>query len=200
MNPKDKLCDSRLFSALFLLSHFKCDSSFCHVRPTSVTCFSLSSPTMVPYVCQNVYVVCFFQPDSFPCFLSNEPRSPRGSEPKPHAIYTDRTAGALPAKAVRDEEVEGWVEKLTWKLQVNPSVGNVSLFTLFFPLSSSSPSVSFSQGCPRIGQVRSCTDHISCTAQQTSLAHYDVVFCCCRSSVTPFTCVFHFYAADVVPP
>lgn len=53
---------------------------------------------MVPYVCQNVYAVCFFQPDLFLCFLSNEPRSPRGSEPKPHAIYTDWTAGALPAK------------------------------------------------------------------------------------------------------
>lgn len=91
---------------------------------------------MVPYVCQNVYVVCFFRPDSFPCFLSNEPRSPRGSEPKPHAIYTDRTAGALPAKAVRDEEVGGWVEKLLWKLQVKPSVRNVSLFTFFFFLDS----------------------------------------------------------------
>lgn len=53
---------------------------------------------MVPYVCQNVYAVCFFQPDLFLCFLSTEPRSPRGSEPKPRAIYTDWTAGALPAK------------------------------------------------------------------------------------------------------
>lgn len=113
------------------LSHFERDSSFCHVRSTSVTCTSLSSPAMVPYVCQNVYVVCFFRPDSFPCFLSNEPRSPRGSEPKPHAIYTDRTAGALPAKAARDEEVGGWVENLSWKLQVKPSVSNVSLFTFF---------------------------------------------------------------------
>ncbi len=26
---------------------------------------------------------------------------------------------------------EGWVEKLSWKLQVKPSVGNVSLFPLF---------------------------------------------------------------------
>lgn len=89
-------------SALPLLSHFKRDSDFCHVRPTSVTCSSLSSPAMVPYVCQNVYVVCFFQPDLFPCLLSNEPHSPRGSELMPHAIYTDRTAGALPAKAARD--------------------------------------------------------------------------------------------------
>lgn len=98
-----------LFSWLpfFHLSHFQLDSDFCHVRPTSVTCSSLSSPAKVPYVCQNVYVVCFFRPDLFPCLLSNEPRSPRGSEPKPHAIYTDRTAGALPAKAARDEGGRG---------------------------------------------------------------------------------------------
>lgn len=92
-----------LFSALPLSSHFKRDSDFSHVRPTLLTCSSLSSTAMVPYVCQNVYVVCFFRPDSFPCLLSDEPRSPRGGEPMPHAIYTDWTAGALPAKAVRDE-------------------------------------------------------------------------------------------------
>lgn len=124
---------------------------------------------MVPYVCQNVYVVCFFRADSFPCFLSNEPRSPRGSEPKPHAIYTDRTAGALPAKAVRDEEVGGWVEKLSWKLQVKPSVGCVSLFPFFcFTLSSSSPSFSFSPGCPeRPGQVKLSSGHLHCLTNIT---------------------------------
>lgn len=116
---------------LFLSCHiFTCNSDFCHVRPTPLTCSSLSYPAMVPYVSQNVCAVCFFQPDLFPCLLSNEPRFPRGSEPKLHAIYTEWTAGALPAKAGRDGGFRAWVKKLSktsgltkrWKCLSVPSL------------------------------------------------------------------------------
>lgn len=61
-----------------------------------VTCTSSSSSVMVPYVCQNVYVVCFFQPDLCPSH-SSEPHSPRRRS-ELHAIYKELAAGALPAK------------------------------------------------------------------------------------------------------
>lgn len=118
--------------ALLLTSRFKRYTDFCHVRPTSVTCSSLSSQAMVPYVCQNVYVVCFFRPDLFPCLPSNEPRSPRGSEPKASRYLYRPNSWGPPSQSS-----EGWLEKLSWKLQVKPSVGNVSLFiplVFFFSL------------------------------------------------------------------
>lgn len=110
------------FMPLHNHSWSKYNTDFCHVRPTSVTCSLLSSPAMVPYVCQNVYAVCFFQPDLFLCLLSNEPRSPRGSELKPHAIYTDWTAGALLAKEV-------WVGERNYygRFRLNQALDN-SLF------------------------------------------------------------------------
>lgn len=70
--------------------------SLIHVRQVKVTCTSFSSAAMVPYVCWNVYVVCFFQHDLCPSD-SSEPHSPRrGSEL--HAIYKELAAGALLAK------------------------------------------------------------------------------------------------------
>lgn len=131
---------------LLLTSRFKRYTDFCHVRPTSVTCSSLSSRAMVPYVCQNVYVVCFFRPDLFTCLPSNEPRSPSGSEPKASRYLYRPNSWGPPSQSS-----EGWLEKLSWKLQVKPSVGNFSLFiplvffSLFFfsSLQSSSPSFVF---------------------------------------------------------
>lgn len=170
------------------------------MRPTSLTCPSLSYPAKVPYVCQNVYVVCFFPPDLFPCLLSNEPRSPRGSEPKPHAIYTDRTAGALPAKAARDGGVGGWVEKLSWKLQVKPSVGNVSLFSFFLTLLFSSSSFVFLPRVPRgwLGQVVSSSGQLDCWTNithpfESSPSSHPL------QSFTSFFLYIYCSAADVFP-
>lgn len=64
---------------------------------------------------------------------------------------------------------EGWAERLSWKLQVKPSVGNVSLFPLFFLLSSSSPSLVFLPWVSRAVRVRSCSARVSWTARQTRL-------------------------------
>lgn len=66
------------------------------MRRDKVTCTSSSSSAMVPYVCRNVYVVCFFQPDLCPSH-SSEPHSPRRRS-ELHAIYKELAAGALPAK------------------------------------------------------------------------------------------------------
>lgn len=122
-----------LFLSLLLASHTPSTAlTFCHVRPTSVTCSPLSSPAMVPYVCQNVYVVCFFRPDLFPCLPSDEPGfSPGGSEPKASRYLYRRNSWGPPSQSG-----QGWLEKLSQKLQVKPSVGNFSLFSL-------SPSVYF---------------------------------------------------------
>lgn len=106
--------------------------TFCHVRPTSVTCSPLSSPAMVPYVCQNVYVVCSFRPDLFPCLPSNEPGfSLGGSEPKASRYLYRRNSWGPPSQSG-----QGWLEKLSQKLQVKPSVGNFSLFSPSLSLSS----------------------------------------------------------------
>lgn len=130
---KCRICSSIFFHAFVQpLSWFKCSTDFCHVRPNSVTCSPLSSPAMVPYVCKNVYAVCFFQPDLILCLLSNEPHSPRGSKLKPHAIYTDWTAGALLAKEV-------WVGERNYhgRFRLNQALVNslCFFFQFFFKLS-----------------------------------------------------------------
>lgn len=79
-----------------LLSLFELADCQIHVRRDKVTCTSSSSSAMAPYVCQNVYVVCFFQPDLCPSH-SSEPHSPRRRS-ELHAIYKELAAGALPAK------------------------------------------------------------------------------------------------------
>lgn len=105
-----------------------------------------------------LYPFFFFWPDLSPCLISNEARSPRGGsggetggELKPHAIYTDGTAGALPAKAVRDGRKEG---KISYKLKGYPCVGNVFVFAPRCPLVFL-PSVLLPWGATS-GQVRSC--------------------------------------------
>lgn len=147
-----------------VLSHL-INGDFCHVRPTSVTCPSLSSAAKVPYVCQNVYVVCFFHPDLFPCLLSNEPHSPRGSEPKPHAIYIDRTAGSLPAKAVRDGADRG-KGRGNYHGNFRLNQAKLSLCSLLFSLLSWSTSFVFDPWewrVARSGQMKRQTKH-NCVA------------------------------------
>lgn len=104
---------------------------------TSATCVQLQSHVPCFHSQQwshmfvKMCVLCAFS--SLICSPAFPPMSlalPGGPRPKPHAIYTDPTAGALPAKAVGVGE---WVEKLSWKLQVKPSVGNVCLLTFFPP-------------------------------------------------------------------
>lgn len=145
----------------------------CHVRPTSVTCPPLSSPAMVPYVCQNVYAVCFFQPDLFLCLVSNEPRSPRGSELKPRAIYTDRTAGALLAKEARVGE-----RNYHGRFRLNQALDNSLCFSLNYfrnrlpPLPSFSPSVfSGLSSVTTSGCVRVSTLDLVCRAVTVSFIH-----------------------------
>lgn len=167
--------------ALLVTSRFKRNTDFCHVRPTSVTCSSLSSRAMVPYVCQNVYVVCFFRPDLFPCLPSNEPHSPRGSEPKASRYLYRPNSWGPPSQSS-----EGWLEKLSWKLQVKPSVGNVSLFiplvfflSFFHLCSLPRRHLSFSPGCPpwpgqvafSLGQLDHRADGTFFGAHLSSCAH-----------------------------
>lgn len=127
---------------------------------------------MVPYVCQNVYVVCFFRPDLFPCLLSNEPRSPRGVRAEASRYLYRLNSWGPPSQST-----ERWVEKLSWKLQVKPSVGNVSLFPIF--CSRLPPPVIGL--CPlgvQSGRVRSCSAQLSSgqpDAGQTSLTCSDLV-------------------------
>lgn len=81
----------------------------CHIESAAVTSATwgpLQShvPHFHPQRWSHMFVkmcmLCAFSsPICSHLFFSNEPRSPRGSKPKPHAIYTGRTAGALPAKA-----------------------------------------------------------------------------------------------------
>lgn len=63
---------------------------------------------------------------------------------------------------------EGWREKLSWKLQVKPSVGNVSLFPLFYSLVLLSVICLPPMGV-QSGQVRLCSAQVNWTARQTSL-------------------------------
>lgn len=62
----------------------------------------------------------------------------------------------------------GWLEKLSWKLQVKPSVGNVSLFPLFYSLVLLSVICLHPMGV-QSGQVRLCSAQVNWTARQTSL-------------------------------
>lgn len=188
-------------SALPLLSHFQHDGDFSHVSPTSLTCSSLSSSAMVPYVCQNVYAVCFFQPDLFPCLLSNEPRSPRGSEPKPHAICTEWTAGALPAivgGVGRVGGVQSMGEEIIRNFRFNQalemsSAPSLSSPPLYFALAF----VSFSLGCLQPNKVRSCPVQVICWTNTTLssgsclLFSFPSVFCVFLFSFHSFL-VFNF--------
>lgn len=155
---KCRICSSIFFHAFVQpLSWFKCSTDFCHVRPNSVTCSPLSSPAMVPYVCKNVYAVCFFQPDLILCLLSNEPRSPRGSKLKPHAIYTDWTAGALLAKEV-------WVGERNYhgRFRLNQALDNslCFFFQFFFKLCFFILAIVFLSFVRR-GHFRSCWFRVS---------------------------------------
>lgn len=137
-----------------------------------VTCqarqWLLPREAMVPYVCQKVYVVCFFWPDLFPCLLSNEPRSPLGVGAEASRYLYSPNSWGPPSQSS-----EGWVEKLSWKLQVKPSVWNVSLFPLLYSLVILSV-ICLSPRGVQSGQVRSCSAQVSRTARQTSLIYFTV--------------------------